>query len=98
MRRSAYRNIVYTLAVNHCFREKIFFSETGTILFLMSCINVGYLLINSKPIERIGFELDVQHLGFAFLIAGLLWAGRHKLDGLLKIVAAKLKPRNAPLV
>lgn len=60
--------------------------------------DAGYLLINSKPIERIGFELDVQHFGFAFLIAGLLWAGRHKLNGLLKIVAAKLKPRNAPLV
>jgi hypothetical protein len=60
--------------------------------------DAGYLLINSKPIEKIGFELDVQHFGFAFLIAGLLWAGRHKLGGLLKIVAAKLKPSNAPLV
>jgi 4-amino-4-deoxy-L-arabinose transferase-like glycosyltransferase len=57
--------------------------------------DAGYLFINSKPIERIGFELDVQHLGFAFLIAGLLWAGRHKLEGLLKLVVAKLKPRNA---
>jgi 4-amino-4-deoxy-L-arabinose transferase-like glycosyltransferase len=57
--------------------------------------DVGYSFINSKPIERIGLELDIQHLGFAFLIAGLLWASRHKLEGLAKLVVAKLKPRNA---
>lgn len=56
--------------------------------------DVGYLFINSKPIERIGFELGFQHLGFAFLIAGLLWAGRHKLEGLIKVIVAKLKPRD----
>jgi 4-amino-4-deoxy-L-arabinose transferase-like glycosyltransferase len=56
--------------------------------------DVGYSFINSKPIERIGFELGFQHLGFAFLIAGLLWAGRHKLEGLIKVVVAKLKPRD----
>jgi 4-amino-4-deoxy-L-arabinose transferase-like glycosyltransferase len=49
--------------------------------------DAGYFFINSNPIARIGFELDVQHLGFAFLIAGLLWAGRHKLGGLLKHVS-----------
>jgi len=60
--------------------------------------DAGYFFFNSKPIDRIGLEVDVQHLGFAFLISGLLWASRHKLDGLLKLVVAKLKPRNAPSV
>jgi len=60
--------------------------------------DAGYFFFNSKPIDRIGFEVDVQHLGFAFMISGLLWASRHKLDGLLKLVAAKLKPRNSASV
>ena len=55
--------------------------------------NLGYSLFNSTPIDRYSVEVGVQHLGFAFMISGILWASRHKLDRLLKLVAAKLQPR-----
>jgi len=58
-------------------------------------VNAGYFFFNYTPIAWYSVEVGVQHLGFAFLASGLLWAGRHKLGSWLKLVVAKLKPKNA---
>ncbi len=59
-------------------------------------VNAGYFFFNYTPIDWYSVGVGVQHLGYMFLISGLLWAGRDKLGGWLKLIVAKLKPRDAP--
>ncbi len=69
------------------------FSTWPSLLFRMKMDeDKGYFFINSTPIDRYSFEVGVQHLGFAFVISGILWASRHKLDSLIKVIVAKLRP------
>ena len=49
----------------------IFRVETGK--------NVGYSLTNPNLIGKHSLLMDIQYLGFTFLLSGLLWASRHKL-------------------
>ncbi len=48
-------------------------------------VNMGYSLFNSAPISENSNLMCIQYVGFAFLISGLLWAGRHKIARLIKI-------------
>jgi 4-amino-4-deoxy-L-arabinose transferase-like glycosyltransferase len=47
---------------------------------------VGYSFINLTPITNFSFMMIVQYLGFAFVLSGLVWASRHKLGWLRKLV------------
>jgi len=73
-----------------------FLSRWNYLLFRVEMDkNVGYSLFNPTPIGENSLLMGVQYLGFAFVLSGLVWASRHKLLGLLKLVVAKLQPRNA---
>jgi hypothetical protein len=49
-------------------------------------VDVGYSLFNSTPTGEHSFLMNVQYLGFAFVLSGLVWASRHKLIGLFKLL------------
>jgi len=72
------------------------FSTWPSLLFRLEMDkDEGYFLLNSAPIESYGFGVGIQHLGFALVASGLVWASRHKLEVLLKLVVAKIQPRDA---
>jgi 4-amino-4-deoxy-L-arabinose transferase-like glycosyltransferase len=48
--------------------------------------NIGYAFLNPNPISRGSSMMGVQYLGFAFVLSGLVWAGRKKLGWLRKLV------------
>ena len=47
--------------------------------------NIGYSLFNSSTIGKNSFLIDVQYLGFAFVLSGLLWVSRDELKRLRKL-------------
>lgn len=49
--------------------------------------NIGYSLINSSPIDKNSLLMNIQYLGFAFVLSGLVWASRHKIVAALKFYA-----------
>ena len=53
-------------------------------------LNVGYSLFNDSPISVNSLLMGFQYLGYAFLLSGLVWVSRHKMDSLLKIVRQKM--------
>ena len=54
--------------------------------------NQGYSFVNSTPlVNENSYLLNVQYLGFAFVLSGLVWASRHKLHGFIQ----KLRERHA---
>jgi 4-amino-4-deoxy-L-arabinose transferase-like glycosyltransferase len=45
---------------------------------------LGYSLFNPTPTGEQSFLMAIQYLGFAVVLSGFLWAGRHELVGLVK--------------
>jgi hypothetical protein len=46
--------------------------------------HIGYSFINSTPlVDENSPLIGVQYLGFAFVLSGLVWAGRRKVGGFL---------------
>jgi 4-amino-4-deoxy-L-arabinose transferase-like glycosyltransferase len=45
---------------------------------------LGYSLFNPAPTGEQSFLMGIQYLGFAVVVSGFLWAGRHELVGLVK--------------
>jgi 4-amino-4-deoxy-L-arabinose transferase-like glycosyltransferase len=45
---------------------------------------LGYSLFNPAPTGEQSFLMGIQYLGFAVVVSGFLWAGRHELFGLVK--------------
>ena len=45
---------------------------------------LGYSLFNPTPTGEQSFLMGIQYLGFAVVVSGFLWAGRHELVGLVK--------------
>jgi 4-amino-4-deoxy-L-arabinose transferase-like glycosyltransferase len=45
---------------------------------------LGYSLFNPTPTGEQSFLMGIQYLGFAVVLSGFLWAGRHELVGLVK--------------
>jgi 4-amino-4-deoxy-L-arabinose transferase-like glycosyltransferase len=44
--------------------------------------NQGYSFVNSTPlVDENSYLLNIQYLGFAFVLSGLMWASRHKIYG-----------------
>jgi len=55
-------------------------STLGYLLFRVEMgKNVGYSLTNPNPIGKGSLLMNIQYLGFAIVLSGLVWAGRHKL-------------------
>ena len=77
-------SIIYNLSYVHLF------STWNYLLFRVEPdINLGYSLFNDAPIGANSLLMGVQYLGYAFLLSGLLWVGRHKIISLLKISQGK---------
>jgi hypothetical protein len=53
--------------------------------------NIGYSFINSTPIGENSLLMNVQYLGFAFVLSGLVWASRHKVGGFLCALFKRLR-------
>jgi 4-amino-4-deoxy-L-arabinose transferase-like glycosyltransferase len=63
------------------------FSTWNYLLFKVEpSINVGYSLFNDTPISPNSLLMGIQYLGYAFLLSGFVWTGRHKICSLLKII------------
>jgi hypothetical protein len=62
-----------------------FFSRWNYLLFRVEMDkNVGYSLFNPTPTDKYSPLMNIQYLGFAFVLSGLAWANRHKLADALK--------------
>jgi 4-amino-4-deoxy-L-arabinose transferase-like glycosyltransferase len=55
--------------------------------------DAGYFLFHNNPIDRYNPLLILQYFGFMFMLFGLLWASRDKIEILISLVIAKIKPR-----
>ncbi len=95
-------NIYYTHRLS-TWGYLIFRVETGQ--------NVGYSLTNPNPIGNHSLLMDIQYLGFAIVLSGLLWTSRYKLydyfntsrhelydffDNLFKPMRRWIEEKNAP--
>ena len=45
--------------------------------------DVGYAFLNYNPISTGSFLINIQYLGFAFVLSGIAWQSRHRLRGFL---------------
>jgi hypothetical protein len=72
------------------------FSTSDHLLFRVERDRtVGYSFVNSSPLDENSLLMNIQYLGFAFVLSGLVWAGRHKLGGLLKHVRRWIETKEA---
>jgi hypothetical protein len=53
-------------------------------------LNVGYSFFTDAPIGLSNILINIQYLGYVFMLSGILWVGRHKISSLLKTVRAKI--------
>jgi len=49
-------------------------------------IDLGYSLFNPTPTGEHSLLMNIQYLGFAVVLSGLVWASRHTLVGLFKLL------------
>lgn len=49
-------------------------------------INAGYSFFSDTPIGFSNALINFQYLGYAFMLSGIVWVGRHEIASLLKIV------------
>jgi len=63
------------------------FSTWDYLLFKVERTHlIGYSFVNPSPIGKYGNMMWIQFFGFAFVITGLVWAGRNKLGWVRKLV------------
>jgi 4-amino-4-deoxy-L-arabinose transferase-like glycosyltransferase len=63
------------------------FSTWNYLLFRVDrSQNIGYSFVNPAPIGKYGALMGVQYLGFAFVLAGLVWANKNNLSLLHKLI------------
>jgi 4-amino-4-deoxy-L-arabinose transferase-like glycosyltransferase len=77
-----------------------FFSRWNYLLFRVEMDkNVGYSLFNPTPTDKYGLLMNLQYLGFAFVLSGLVWASRHKIAEALKSIRRWIERKsNKPLI
>ena len=64
------------------------FSVSDYLLFRVELDkDIGYSFVNSTPIGKDSYQTSFQYIGFALVLAGLVWVSRDKLGLLRKIVA-----------
>jgi hypothetical protein len=72
------------------------FSTSDHFLFKVEMDkNVGYSFSNLTPIATDSPLMNIQYLGFAFVLSGLVWASRHKLVELFKSLRRWIESKNA---
>jgi hypothetical protein len=72
------------------------FSTSDHFLFKVEMDkNVGYSFSNPTPIATDSPLMNIQYLGFAFVLSGLVWASRHKLVELFKSLRRWIELKNA---
>ena len=75
--------------------------STSDYLLFRVTINqaVGYSLFNYTPVVNGSLLMNIQYVGYAILLSGLLWASRHKLydffNGLFKPMRRWIEAKNA---
>ncbi len=70
-----------TMFVNLCYAHLL--STADYLLFKVEPnVVLGYSLFNPTPTGECSFLMGIQYLGFAVVLSGLAWAGRHTLIGL----------------
>lgn len=77
------------------------FSTWDYLLFRVERnVNLGYSLFNPFPIAKYGIQMGLQYLGFAFVLSGLIWASKHKLGLVLRLVGCRIaiKKPNIPTI
>jgi len=71
-------------------------STTGYLLYRVTMDqDVGYTILNPAVISQNSFLMNSQYLGFAILLSGLLWAGRHKLVQAFKPMKQSINEKRA---
>jgi 4-amino-4-deoxy-L-arabinose transferase-like glycosyltransferase len=71
------------LLVNMAYEHSI--STSGFLIFRVAPnVNLGYSLFNYAPIGANSLLMDLQYVGFAVALSGLLWFSRHRLISALK--------------
>jgi len=48
--------------------------------------DLGYSLFNPTPMDKYDSLMGIQYLGFALVLSGLVWASRHKIGRLLRLI------------
>ena len=72
-----------TLFVNLCYAHLL--STADYLLFKVEPnVVLGYSLFNPTPTGEQSFLMGIQYFGFAVVLSGLAWAGRHELVGLFQ--------------
>jgi len=57
--------------------------------------DVGYSFVNPSPTGEPSLLMNIQYLGFAFVLSGLVWASRHKLVESFKPMRSWIESKNA---
>ena len=72
------------------------FSTSNYLLFRVEMgKELGYSLFNPTPINNDSPLMNIQYLGFAFVLSGLVWASRHKLVEPFKSLRRWIESKNA---
>src|SRR3989304_921132 len=58
-------------------------------------IDLGYSLFNPTPTGGHSLLMNIQYLGFAIVLSGLVWESRHTLAGLFKLLRGGIETKNA---
>jgi hypothetical protein len=56
---------------------------------------LGYSLFNPTPIAADSPLMNIQYLGFAFVLSGLVWASRHKIAAPFKSIRRWIETKEA---
>jgi 4-amino-4-deoxy-L-arabinose transferase-like glycosyltransferase len=86
--------LVATIVVNMWYANLL--STSDYLLFRVEPnIDWGYSLFNSTPTGGNSLLMNIQYLGFAVVLSGLVWACRHALAGLFKLQRGGIETKNA---
>ncbi len=85
--------LMATIFVNFIYANML--STSDYLLFRVTMNQaVGYSLFNYTPIANGSLLMNIQYVGYAVLLSGLLWASRNKLYGLFKPVHRRIQGKN----
>jgi hypothetical protein len=72
------------------------FSTSNYLLFRVEMDKeLGYSLFNPTPIAADSPLMNIQYLGFAFVLSGLVWASRHKIVAPFKSIRRWIETKEA---
>jgi hypothetical protein len=72
------------------------FSTSNYLLFRVEMDKeLGYSLFNPTPINNDSPLMNIQYLGFGFVLSGLVWASRHKIVAPFKSIRRWIETKEA---